>query len=103
MLPEKRPYHPGVFVKEDILKEFSISEEELAAAMGISSEIIYKIINEEERITADLALRLGRFTNTTPELWLNLQLAIDLWDARHSLNYQSIKNIKPFIEVRFSI
>ncbi len=97
MLPKKRPNHPGIFIKEDILKEFAISEEEFAVAVGVSPEIIYKIINEEQRITADFALRLGRFTNTTPELWLNLQLAVDLWDAHHSPNFQAIKNIQPFI------
>jgi plasmid maintenance system antidote protein VapI len=43
-----------------------------------------------------MALRLSRFTQTTPEMWLNLQLAIELWDAYHSPYAEKIEQIQPY-------
>ncbi|QTA90819.1 HigA family addiction module antitoxin [Desulfonema magnum] len=96
MLPKNRPTHPGEFIREDILKKLSVTEKELAKAIGVSPETISRIINEEERISADMALRLGRFTKTTPEMWLNLQAAVDLWDACHSQHFEEIRKIEPY-------
>ena len=96
MLPKNRPTHPGEFIREDILKELSVTEKELAKAIGVSSESVSGIINKKERISVDMALRLGRFTKTTPEMWLNLQTAIDLWDACHSPHFEEIRMIEPY-------
>ena len=51
-------------------------------------------MNEKCDLTADMALRLSRFTQTTPEMWLNLQLAIELWDAYHT--HQMLKKLNKF-------
>ena len=56
-------------------------------------------INEKTRITADMALRLGRFTQTSPEMWLNLQLAVELWDAYHSHYTVKIEKNQPYVTV----
>jgi len=60
MLPKNRPTHPGEFIREDILKELSVTEKELAKVIGVSSESVSGIINKEERISVDMALRLVR-------------------------------------------
>ncbi|RLC13956.1 MAG: addiction module antidote protein, HigA family [Deltaproteobacteria bacterium] len=96
MLPKNRPTHPGEFIREDILKELSVTEKELAKVIGVSSESVSGIINKEERISVDMALRLGRFTKTTPEMWLNLQTAVDLWDVCHSPHFEEIRMIEPY-------
>ncbi|HHC25195.1 MAG TPA: addiction module antidote protein, HigA family [Desulfobacterales bacterium] len=96
MLPKNRPTHPGEFIREDILKELSVTEKELAKAIGVLPKIVRGIVNEKERISVDMALRLGRFTKTTPEMWLNLQTAIDLWDACHSPHFEEIRMIEPY-------
>jgi antitoxin HigA-1 len=84
LIAENRPTHPGEFIREDILLEFGLTQEELAEKLGVSRRSINQLVNEKRRITADMALRLGKFTDTSPELWLNLQTAVDLWDARQT-------------------
>jgi len=94
MIPKNRPTHPGKFVKEDILKELGMTQTQLANALGLSRQLITQLVNEKCDLTADMALRLSQFTQTTPEMWLNLQLAIELWDAYHSLYAEEIKQIQ---------
>lgn len=79
----RKPTHPGAILKEDYLVPLSITITELAAKLGVSRKTLSKIINENGSITPDMALRLSRAFNTTPDLWLNLQKNIDLWNARH--------------------
>ncbi len=96
MLPKKRPNHPGEFIREDVLKELLITSEQLAKAIDVTPEMIDRLIDGKERISADMALRLSKFTRTAPQMWLNLQTTIDLWDAYHSPDFEKIKKIKPY-------
>ena len=82
---QKKTKHPGEFIREDILKEFGLTQEELARTLGVTRRTINQIVNGRRGISADMALRLGQFTRTSPEMWMNLQNAIDLWDAYHSV------------------
>ncbi len=97
MIPENRPTHPGEFIREDILAEFGLTQAQLAEKLGVSRRTINQLVNEKRGITADMALRLAKFTNTSPQLWLNLQQAVDLWDAYHSPHPTSFNNIKSII------
>jgi addiction module HigA family antidote len=54
-----------------------------------------EIIHGKRSVTPETALRLGRFTGTEPEFWLNLQQAVDLWDAIHSDEAEDIGEIEP--------
>jgi antitoxin HigA-1 len=81
MLPKHRPIPPGEFVKEDILKEFGLTQQQLADSLKVHRRTINELVNGKRGISADMALRLGKFTNTTPQMWLNFQNAVDLWDA----------------------
>lgn len=84
MISENRPTHPGEFIREDILLEFNLTQGDLADLLGVSRRSINQLVNEKRSITADMALRLAKFTNTSPQLWLNLQTAVDLWDAQET-------------------
>ncbi len=54
-----------------------------------------EIVNGKRAVTPDTALRLARFTGTEPDFWLNLQQAVDLWDALHSEQAQELDAIEP--------
>lgn len=95
MISENRPTHPGEFIREDILDEFGLTQGELAEKLGVSRRTINQLVNERRGVTADMALRLSKLTNTTPQLWLNLQMAVDLWDAAHASPGKAIKGIEP--------
>ena len=98
MISRKRPTHPGEFIKHDILDEFELTQHQLAEALGVSRRTINELVRGKRNITADIALRLSKFTKTSPDVWLNLQNALDLWEASHSPRVtNSIRYIQPCV------
>jgi addiction module HigA family antidote len=91
---KRQPTHPGVIIKEDYLNPLSISVKDMADILGVSRKTLSKIINERGSITPDMALRLSRAFDTTPDLWLNLQQNFDLWKAENASDeWQAVKPI----------
>ncbi len=80
----RRPTHPGQVFLEDFLVPLGITQKDAAERLQISYPRMNEIVKGKRSVTPDTALRLARFTNTEPEFWLNLQQAVDLWDAIHS-------------------
>ena len=95
---KRKPTHPGELIREDLLAETSLSHTQLAQLMGVSRKTVSDLVKERRRVTPDIAFRLARVFNSTPEMWLNMQQAVDLWEARatHGLEY---KKIQPAEEV----
>lgn len=81
---KRQPTHPGAILKDDYLVPLSITVTDMAVQLGVSRKTLSKILNENGAITPDMALRLSRAINTTPDLWLNLQKNYDLWKAEHT-------------------
>ncbi len=73
-----QPIHPGEILREDYLKPLGLSMNQLALALRVPATRISEIVHERRSITADTAVRLGRFFKTTSLFWLNLQTAYDL-------------------------
>jgi len=73
-----QPIHPGKILMEDFLEPMGISQYRLAKDISVSPRRINEIVHEKRSITADTALRLGRFFGMTPQFWLNLQNRYDL-------------------------
>jgi addiction module HigA family antidote len=91
---KRQPTHPGSIIKNDYLGPLSITIKDMAKLLGVSRKTLSKIINERGSITPDMALRLSRAFNTTPDLWLNLQKNFDLWHAGiSSKEWQKVKPI----------
>lgn len=76
------PIHPGEILREDFIKPFGISINQLARDLDVPPNRISTIVNGERSITADTALRLGTCFGMSPEVWLNLQTEYDLRIAR---------------------
>jgi addiction module HigA family antidote len=85
--------HPGEILKQDFLIEYDLSIEQAASDLGISAEVLTDIVNGSGAITAEVALRLARYFETSPELWLNLQRSYDLSLAMKSA--AGLENIRP--------
>ena len=94
MKDEFAPVTPGEMLKQEFLKEYNLSQNQLAKAIGISPNRIAEIVHNRRRITADTALRLGLYFGNSPEFWLNLQTHYDLKIARKSLKPEAVKRIK---------
>lgn len=92
------PMHPGELLAADILPalkaEQGIGKADVAARLGISRSMFEKIVTCQSAVTAEMALRLGTFFRNSPEFWMNLQQAWDLWRAREALGEQ-LKAITP--------
>jgi len=91
----RRPTPPGVVFLEDFLVPLGITQKEAAARLRISYPRMNEIIRAKRAVTPDTALRLSRFTGTEAEFWLNLQQAVDLWDALHSEGAADLEKIEP--------
>lgn len=95
-LPEnRRPTHPGRVFLEDFLEPLELTQKEAAQRLRISYPRMNEIINGRRSVTPETSLRFARLTATEPEFWLNLQQAVDLWDALHAEGSQEIREIQP--------
>jgi antitoxin HigA-1 len=93
---KRRPTHPGGILKRHYIEPLSLTISGVAKDLGVSRKAVSKIINEKGSITSDMALRLSKAFNTTPELWLNLQLKYNLWVAEQkSTGLEKIKLLVP--------
>jgi addiction module HigA family antidote len=70
---------------EEFLRPAGLTQVELAARMGVPIQRVNGVISGRRAVTAETAILLSRALGTTPALWLNLQIAVDLWDAEHKL------------------
>jgi addiction module HigA family antidote len=75
------PVHPGGVLKRQYLEPLGLGISQAVLALGVSRQTLSKLIHERGVVTPEMALRLARAFNTTPELWLNLQRNYDLWHA----------------------
>ena len=75
------PLHLGEIIKEDILESENLSVTEAARQLGISRVTLSRLLNGKTGVSVDMALRLSQWLGTTPELWLRMQDACDLWQA----------------------
>lgn len=86
MIPENRPpTPPGEILLEEFLRPLGMSQVEAAQRMGIPLNRLNEVIRGKRGMTADTALRLARLLNTSPEFWMNLQTASELYRATHAL------------------
>lgn len=72
------PIHPGEVLMEDFIKGFGITQNKLAVSIGVPPRRINEIVHGKRAITADTALRLGRYFGLEAQFWLNLQSRYDL-------------------------
>lgn len=70
--------HPGEILREEFMKPMGISQNALAIALRVPATRIGEIVNERRGISADTALRLAKYFNTTSDFWMNLQTNYDL-------------------------
>ena len=89
------PTHPGDVLREDFLKPLGMTPYRLAQGIGIAEFEVEEILDGRRSITANTALRIARFTRTSPEFWMNLQAHYDLEIERNKLAGDLI-SIRPY-------
>jgi addiction module HigA family antidote len=83
-------------LREEILPGANITQGDLAKRMGVSRRSVNEICQERRGVSADMAHRLARVLNTTPDMWINMQAAVDIWDAlkTNEKDYEKIRPLK---------
>jgi addiction module HigA family antidote len=79
------PVHPGVVLAEDFLKDMNVSQYRLAKGIGVPPRRINEIVQGKRGITADTALRFGKFFGMEAQFWMNLQSHYDLEVAKDAI------------------
>lgn len=90
--PGRPPTHPGTILREDVLPALRLSVSDAARQLGVSRQMLHRILACRAPLTPDMAVRLGKFCGNGPGLWLRLQQAFDLWHAERRLA-EEITNI----------
>ena len=88
------PIHPGEILMEEFLVPMGVTQNRLAVSIGVPPRRINEIVHGKRRITADTALRLGRFYSMSAQFWINLQVRYDLEVEMDALG-DSLDSIQP--------
>ena len=94
MPTNRAPIHPGEILLEEFMKPYGMTQTEIARRISVSRKHISEIVNGRKGISTDIALRLSKLFGTSPELWLNGQLAWDLWHAMRGKNAYKLEAIE---------
>ena len=85
MTDKLAPIHPGAILRDEFLDPLGITQNRLAVSIAVPPRRINEIVHGKRRISADTALRLGRYLGTTAQFWINLQSHYDLEVERDAL------------------
>ena len=94
--PQRKPTHPGAVIREDVLPALKMTQAAFAAHLGVSRLTVSELLLEKRTLTAEMALRLATVLHTTPESWLRMQEALDLWRLKQTPErFSTLKPIDP--------
>lgn len=101
-MPVKKlpPVHPGEVLEEEFLKPLELSQHRLALDIGVDPRRINEIVLRKRSVTANTALRLARYFDTSPEFWLGLQAQYDLDVEEDELGDKLEKEVRVYERAR---
>ena len=85
MKMQRKPTTPGEILSEEFLGPLSMTQKRLADHIGCDVKVINRIVNDHSSVTAEIALKLAAAFKTSPQFWLNAQLAVDIYRASKKL------------------
>ena len=94
-MPKLKPAHPGEILREDVLPSLKISVVEVARTLGVSRQLLHGVMAGRAGVSADTALRLGRYFSNSPQFWLNLQGQFDIAMAERKHGEDIKKRVHP--------
>ena len=98
--PKRRPTHPGAILREDVLPALKMTQSEFAERLGVSRLSVSELLHEKRALSAEMAARLGKLLGTSPDSWLRMQMAIDLWELAQEP--ASLAAVKPLPKSRLA-
>ena len=90
MLTQRKPTHPGKVLREDVIKPLGLTVTEAAKRLGVTRKTLSALINCKASLSPEMAIKIAKATETSPESWFNMQSKLDLWKASRK-NYKVMK------------
>lgn len=88
------PPHPGDFIWETYLEPYGLSVRSLADSLGVAASTVNRLVNAQSGVSPEMALRLSKALGRSPESWLAMQHAYDLWVARQTTDLSDVEAIR---------
>jgi antitoxin HigA-1 len=79
------PPHPGEVLKDGVFADNLVSVTDAATALGVTRVSLSRVLNGKAGVSAEMAVRLGKWLGTGPDMWINMQGQYELWKAEHAL------------------
>jgi addiction module HigA family antidote len=89
----KNPPHPGEVIRELCIEPLGLSITSAAKSLGVTRKAFSELVNGHSGVSPQMAYRLSKAFDTTPEMWLTLQMNYDLWKAKPSAKKLKIKKL----------
>ena len=89
------PPHRGGIVRRQCLEPLGLTATEAAEGLGVTRQALSDLVNERAGVSVEMAIRLSKGFGSSPETWLGLQMAYDLWQARERMEHAEIREFNP--------
>ena len=99
--PNRRPTHSGAILREDILPALKMTQTELAELLDVSRLSVSELLHGKRALSPEMAVRISKLLNTSPESWLRLQEAVDLWTVQQEAT--KLIGVKPLSKSRLML
>jgi len=93
------PPHPGGIVRRQCLEPLGLTVTKAAEGLGVSRQALAELVNEKSAVSAEMAIRLSKAFGSSPETWLGMQTAYDLWEARERASQLQVTRLAPASEM----
>lgn len=89
-MTKRKPTHPGEVLLEDVIRPLGVTITQAAKDLGVTRKTLSELVDQKASLSPEMAVRIGKATNTSPESWLAMQMKVDLWRAgqKKPLNVQ---------------
>ena len=94
-MPMQDPPHPGEIVMNECIEPLGLTVTRVADGLKVSERALSDLIDEKAGVSADMAFRLSKAFGSTPETWLGMQMAYDLWQAREAAERIEVERFAP--------
>lgn len=88
------PAHPGEVLKDLYLEPLGLTVTEAARKLGVARKTLSQLVNARSGVSPEMALRLAKAFDTTPDSWLNMQKSFDLWHVRQIVDLSGVQPLR---------
>ena len=88
------PPHPGEFIQATYMEPFDLSCRYLASQLNVAASTLNRVLKTQSGVSPEMALRLSKSLGRSPESWLSMQDAYDLWQAKKRIKLSSVQKIQ---------